>query len=80
MPWDKEWLCENDSDTISALKELTVFSQGSRHLKSEESTNVNAALGACKRFQESPEKRVRVIFLVGMREGFLKEVASGFSR
>lgn len=51
------------------------LNQRSRNLRGEVNTNVNAALGACERCHESPEKKEN-----GIREDILEEVASGFSR
>lgn len=51
------------------------MSQRNRNLRGEVNTNANAALGAFERCHESPEKKEN-----GIREDFLEEVASGFSR
>lgn len=66
------------TQTLFLPSKSSQVSQGSRKLRGKVEANVNAALGACERCQESPEKRV--IFLRGIREGCLEEVASRFPR
>lgn len=63
------------TQTLFLPSRSSQFSQGSRNLRGKVKANVNAELGACERYHESPEKKENRI-----REDFLEEVASGFSR